>query len=148
MTAANRTMRNGLAARLDQLRALPIVRKFMAYFVVGGTCALIDIALFWAFWQITDLRYGAFAFSFVISTAINYYLSVRFVFVRVRRTREQAVVLVYIASAIAVAMNLSVFSALIEIFYVHPVIAKAAGIATGFGWNFASRYFWIFRHTP
>lgn len=139
-------MRSGFRARFEQLRAMPIVQKFVAYFVVGGVCALLDIALFWAVWQLTELPYGAFALSFIVSTALNYYLSVRFVFVRTRRSREQAVALVYVASAIAVAMNLAVFSGLMEIFGIHPVIAKIAGIGAGFGWNFGSRYFWIFRH--
>jgi putative flippase GtrA len=135
----------GLAARLSTLREQPIVQKFWRYFLAGGVCALIDIALFWAIWQATDLRYGAFAFAFIFSTGTNYYLSVRYVFVRAGRSREQAVFLVYLASAIGVAINLSVFSTLIELFGIHPVLAKVAGIGVGFGWNFASRYFWVFR---
>ena len=136
--------RGGLAARIEVLRAQPIVQSFMVYFLVGGACALIDIALFWPVWKLTGFLYGAFAFSFVCSTAANYYLSVRHVFVRTRRSREQAVLLVYIASAIAVAVNLAVFSGLVELLGIHPVLAKVASIGIGFGWNFGSRYFWIF----
>jgi putative flippase GtrA len=145
MMAATQGTSRGLAARLSALRERVIVQKFARYFLVGGTCALIDIALFWAFWQASGLRYGAFAFAFVFSTGANYYLSVRYVFVRAGRSREQAVFLVYFASAIGVAVNLAVFSALMELFGIHPVVAKIAGIGVGFGWNFASRYFWIFR---
>jgi hypothetical protein len=49
-------------------------------------------------------------------------------------TRETTIVLVYLASAIATA---------IEVFGVNPAIAKI--FDAGFGWNFISRYFWIFR---
>jgi putative flippase GtrA len=135
----------GLTARLSTLREQPIVQKFTRYFLVGGICALIDLALFWAFWQASGLRYGAFAFAFVFSTGTNYYLSVRYVFERAGRSREQAVFLVYVASAVGVAINLAVFSTLMELFGIHPVLAKVAGIGVGFGWNFASRYFWVFR---
>ena len=136
--------RGGLTARIETLRAQPIVQSFMVYFLVGGACALIDIALFWSVWKLTRFLYGAFAFSFVCSTAANYYLSVRYVFERTTRSREQAVLLVYVASAIAVAVNLALFSGLVELVGIHPVLAKVAGIGAGFGWNFASRYFWIF----
>ena len=148
MTAAAPETSRGLTARLSTLRAQPIVQKFWRYFLAGGACALIDIVLFWAVWEATGLRYGAFAIAFVFSTGTNYYLSVRYVFVRAGRSREQAVFLVYLASAIGVAINLAVFSATMELFGIHPVLAKVAGIGVGFGWNFASRYFWIFRPAP
>ena len=145
MTAVAPKTSPGLIARLNTLREQPIVQKFWRYFLAGGVCALIDIALFSAVYEATGWHYGAFAFAFVFSTGTNYYLSVRYVFERAGRSREQAVFLVYVASAIGVAINLSVFSTLIEVFGVHPILAKVAGIGVGFGWNFASRYFWVFR---
>jgi putative flippase GtrA len=125
--------------------AAPIVRKVIAYFKVGALCALLDVAVFWVLLQLTGLKYASFALSFFISTGLNYYLSVLFVFARAQRTRETAIAMVYVASAVAVSINLAAFSTAIELFAVPPVLAKIIGIGSGFAWNFGSRYFWIFR---
>ncbi len=127
--------------RLD----VDLVRKFTRYFVVGGTCALIDWSVFAAIFYGTELHYLiAGTLSFVVATGVNYFLSVQYVFERGKRSRRSAITLVYCASAIGIMVNLSVLGGLIELQDLHAMLAKLAGTCAAFGWNFGSRYYWIF----
>ncbi len=130
-----------MALRLDA----DLVRKFTRYFVVGGVCALIDWTVFAAILYGAEAHYlVAGTLSFVVATGINYFLSVRYVFERGKRSRRSAITLVYVASTIGIMVNLAVLGGLIEIFSLHAMLAKIAGTGVAFGWNFGSRYYWIF----
>ena len=134
---------NGLAIlfRLDA----DLIRKFARYFVVGGTCALIDWSVFAVIFYGFEVHYLiAGTISFVISTGLNYFLSVIYVFGSGKRSRRSTITLVYIASAIGIIINLPVLSGLIEFTGLHAMLAKIAGTGTTFGWNFCARYYWIF----
>ena len=134
-----------LDVTLKSLLETDFVRKFWLYFAVGGTCAAMDWALFALFLYGADLYYLLSAtISFVIATGVNYVLSVRYVFEIGRRSRRELIVLVYIASGVGILINLAVLSGLIEVVGLHPMLAKVVGTGSAFGWNFASRYFWIF----
>lgn len=135
----------GAAEALQLLGAHPLVRKFATYFVAGGACALLDIALFSAFLFLAELHYLiAATISFLFTTALNYVLSVRYVFGRGRRSRPQAVFLVYLVSLIGIALHLLTLTISVELLELHPLIGKIVGLAIGFVWNFLSRYFWVF----
>ena len=82
--------------------------------------------------------------SFVIATGVNYVLSVKYVFEMGRRSRGEQIALVYFASGVGILINLVVLGGLIEFVGLHPLVAKLVGTASAFGWNFTSRYFWIF----
>ena len=82
--------------------------------------------------------------SFVISTTINYFLSIAYVFEHCKRSRRAVITLVYFVSLIGILVNLSVLSGLIEFIGLHEMLAKIAGTGTTFGWNFCARYYWIF----
>ena len=134
---------NGSAMRI-RLNA-DLVRKFARYFIVGGICALTDWAVFAAIFYGTEVHYLiAGTISFVISTGVNYFLSVIYVFERGKRSRRSAITLVYIASGIGIIINLAVLGGLIEFMGLHAMLAKIAGTGATFGWNFCARYYWIF----
>ncbi len=133
------------AVTLLSLLEADFVRKFWLYFAVGGLCALLDWALFALFLYGVGLHYLiAATISFVIATGINYVLSVKYVFEMGRRSRSEQIVLVYFASGVGILINLVVLSGLIEFVELHPLVAKLVGTASAFGWNFTSRYYWIF----
>ena len=122
-----------------------LFRKFRLYFAVGGICALLDWALFALFLYGADLHYLISAtISFIIATGVNYILSVKYVFKTGRRSRGEQFVLIYFVSAVGILINLAVLSGLIEFVGLHPMVAKLAGTASTFGWNFGARYYWIF----
>lgn len=139
--------KTGATDRLAVLLRLDadLVHKFTRYFIVGGVCALFDMALFAAILYGAEVHYlVAGTLSFVIATGINYFLSVRYVFERGKRSRRSAITLVYFASMIGIMVNLAVLGGLIEFLGLHAMLAKIAGTGAAFGWNFGSRYFWIF----
>lgn len=120
--------------------------KFAGYFLVGGVSAIADFALFSLFLYGAQMHYlAAGTLSFILATALNYVLSVRYVFQSGGRPRHQEVLLVYLVSAVGIAINLGVLALAIEVMELHPLIGKVAGTGSAFGWNFSSRYFWIFR---
>ena len=122
--------------------------KFTGYFVVGGIATIADFGLFSLFYYGfgDELHYlVAATISFVLATGLNYVLSILFVFESGGRPRHHEVMMVYIASAVGIVINLCVIALAVEVFGLHPLIGKVAGTGTAFGWNFGSRYFWIFR---
>lgn len=119
--------------------------KFAKYFVVGGICALGNWIFFALLLYLAGFHYlVAAAISFVFVTALNYGLSIRFVFVAGRHGRGTEITLVVVASVIGALIDLAVLSGLIEYLSMHPMLAKAIGTASALGWNFGVRYLWIF----
>lgn len=134
-----------IAASVRSLNQTQFGRKFIRYFVVGGICAVTDWAVFPILLYWAELHYlVAGTISFVVSTGLNYVLSVRYVFEGGRHARHTEVLLVYGASTVGILFNLAVLGGLIEFLGVHPMIAKIAGTGSTFLWNFCARYFWIF----
>ncbi len=85
--------------------------------------------------------------SFILATAVNYILSLCFVFKSGRHVRQREIVLVYMVSIIGLFINLVVLSALVEWTNLYIFIAKIAATGVAFLWNFMSRYFWIFERS-
>ena len=133
----------------------PDIRGFLAsdlgragqkYLVVGGLSALADWALFALLLYGFELHYiVAATISFVIATALNYVMSVRFVFGASRRGARNAMMLVYAVSAVGIVINLAVLSAGVDVFGLHPLVAKVIASSMAVFWNFLARYFYIFR---
>ena len=124
--------------------------KIARYFVVGGTSAAIDFALF----GILVLALGkanwfaAAAASFVVATAFNYMLSIRMVFpAGVRFARAHEVMLVFLVSAVGLAFNQSAIWLFYQIAGWNIWIAKCIATGTAFLWNFTTRNSFIFRES-
>ena len=132
-------------ATMKSMIGTELVRKAGRYFVVGGISALIDWSFFALFLYAADAHYlVAGTISFVFATAVNYVLSVRYVFNAGRRARHAEIALVYLASVVGILINLAVLGGLIEFLAIHPMLSKVISTVSAFGWNFYARYFWIF----
>ena len=106
---------------------------------------MTDWAFFAYFLYAVETHYlVAGTLSFFFATAVNYVLSVRYVFNTGRRSRRAEIALVYLASAVSILINLSVLGGLIEYLEIHPMLSKVFSTVSAFGWNFSVRYFWIF----
>ena len=116
------------------------------YFLVGGVSAIIEWTFFAIFLYWLDQHYlVSGTFSFLIATAANYFLSVRFVFGTGRRSRNQRIFLLYLVSAIGIVLNLGVLAVGIDLLGMHEMAAKIVATGAVFGWNFAARYFFVFQ---
>ncbi len=121
--------------------------KVIRYAVVGGTAAIIDFlifAIFAKFWGYNYLLVGAIGF--VIATAVNYFLSIRFVFQSGVRFRfRQEISLVFLISFIALGINQLVLYVGIGILGWEMLFTKLCATASTFLWNFGLRSRFVFK---
>lgn len=122
------------------------LRGLTRYFFVGGAAACVDIGLFAVFAKFLGLPYLRVATaSFVLATLVNYWLSVRFVFVsgqRFRRRWEMA--MVFAVSAAGLALNGLVLWLAVEYLRFELMAAKLAATGVVFFWNYFARRVLIF----
>jgi putative flippase GtrA len=130
-----------LARPLSELTGL---QRFVRYFVVGGVATVVDYGLFASLFYLGIHYIVAATISFVFAVAVNYVLSIRFVFESDGTARHREIVLIYLVSGIGIAINLAILAVLVEWAQFHPLIGKLVGTALVLGWNFSARHFWIF----
>lgn len=122
--------------------------KLARYFFAGGAAAAVDFAIF--FTAVKGLGYpwfGAAIFSFVVATAANYLLSIRFVFEsRVRFRRREEVALVFMVSAVAMVLNQAILWLAIDLLALNLLLSKITATGAVFLFNFGCRHYFIFSH--
>ena len=121
--------------------------KIVRYFLVGGVAAAVDIGVFGILTKGFGLPWFPVAFSsFTLATAINYWLSIRHVFisgVRFRRRREMT--LVFFVSGIGLVLNQGILWLLIDRWSWDVIVAKIVATGCVFFWNYGARIRFIFR---
>jgi putative flippase GtrA len=127
-------------------RARALVRGLGRYFVVGGVAAGVDIGLFVVFAKYLGMPYlRVAAASFVLATLINYFLSVRFVFVSGQRFRRRwELAMVFAVSGVGLALNAAILWACVELGRVDLLLAKIAATGVVFFWNYFARRLFVF----
>lgn len=119
--------------------------KLLRYAAVGAIAALVEWATFAVLHIALGAHYlGAALVGFALATLVNYVISIRFVFVAGTFARPAELSLVYAVSATALALNLGVTAALVELAGVLPLTAKIAGTGAAFAVNFGLRHRVIF----
>lgn len=120
--------------------------KLVRYFIAGSAATAIDFAIF--FIAVKGLGYpwfGAAIFSFVVATAANYLLSICFVFEsRVRFRRLEEVILVFVVSAVAMALNQTILWLAIDALALNLLFSKVMATGAVFLFNFSCRHYFIF----
>lgn len=119
-------------------------RAFFLYLLAGGFCALIDWSGFYLLYT-SGLSYTAAALlAFVAATFVNYLLSRQVFKARRKKTAREAAG-VYLASLAALAVDISVMTALINALSAPPLLAKITGTGVAFFINYGARQFYIFK---
>lgn len=120
--------------------------RLVQYFFVGGCAALVDLAIFAIFTLWLGYNYLVVAgVGFILATAVNYWLSITFVFNSgVRFDRHAEITSVFMVSAVGLLLHELILFSLVENLAIHLLIAKVAAIGVVFFWNFALRNFFIF----
>ncbi|WP_295384887.1 GtrA family protein [uncultured Thiodictyon sp.] len=121
--------------------------RVFRYFFVGGAAAAVDIGLFGLLVKGVGLPWFPVAVvSFGLATAVNYFLSIRYVFDSgVRFASHHEVLLVFVVSAVGLAINQAVLWVLIQYTPVDVLLAKMAATGGVFFWNYGARSRFIFR---
>ncbi len=122
------------------------LKRIARYFAVGGAAACVDIGLFMLFAQGLGLAYlRVAAGSFIVATLVNFFLRVRFVFVSGARFRRRwEVVLVFVVSAIGLALTQLILAACVELAHFGLLPAKLFATGVVFFWNYAARRVFVF----
>jgi len=122
------------------------LKRVARYFFVGGVAACVDIGLFMLGAQVMGLPYlRVGAVSFILATLVNYFLSIRLVFVSgARFAKRWEIVLVFVVSAVGLALNQAILAAAVERAGTSLIFGKLAATATVFFWNYFARRLLVF----
>lgn len=122
------------------------MNRAVKYVLTGGIAAAIDFAIFaaltrWAGWW----WFEAGCVSFVVATIVNYIISIRHVFESgVRFRKEQEIALVFLISAVGLALNQTVLFFLIR-GGIAILLAKLGATGAALFWNYAARRGFVFK---
>ena len=121
-------------------------RRLARYFAVGGAAAAVDISLFMVFAGWMGLPYlRVTVCTFIVATLVNYVLSVRFVFVSGQRfTPRRELALVYLVSALGLALHAALLWLAFERLGFPLLLAKLGATGAVFFWNYAARRLFVF----
>ena len=131
---------------LSQPEVQPAAVKIVRYFFVGGTAATVDLVLFGLLTLVFGVHwFYAAAISFVPATAVNYLLSIRFVFgSQVRFARQSEITLVFVVSAVGLALNELLLWIAIDGLGIPLLVSKVLASGGVFFWNYGLRAYYIF----
>lgn len=121
--------------------------KVVRYFFVGGAAAVVDVSLFYIFARILGYHYllvGAGAFT--VAALVNYFLSIRYVFVsgaRFHGNKEFA--WVYVISTMGLLLNQIILYIGVDALQQDMMLSKFAAIGLVFGWNYLTRKHFVFK---
>ena len=121
-------------------------RRIARYLVVGGVAAIVDISLFMLFAKGLGLPYlRVSAATFVLATIVNYWLSIRLVFVSGARFRRRwEVALVFAVSTIGLVLNQLILALSVERLGTGLFAAKILATGCVFFWNYFARRVFVF----
>lgn len=113
---------------------------------MGGTAAGVDVGLFTLFARELGLAYQPVAAAtFLLATFVNYVLSIRFVFHSgSRHGRRREIAMVYLVSAVGLAINAAILWVAIELARLDLLAAKLFATGTVFFWNYLARRLLVF----
>lgn len=142
-------MDSGRSTASSSTTSFADLKSVARYFVVGGIATVVDVGLFMLFAQQMGLPYlRVAAGTFVLATLVNYFLSVRFVFVSgLRFRRRHEIALVFLVSGIGLALNQAILWACVELAGLALLFSKLAATAAVFSWNYLSRRHFVFGAT-
>jgi putative flippase GtrA len=140
------TASSSTTSSVERRRGAHALRGLGRYFLVGGAAACVDIGLFAVFAKWLGMPYLRVATaSFVLATLVNYWLSIRYVFVsgqRFRRRWEMA--MVFAVSTAGLAFNAAMLWLCVEHGHFELMTAKITATGAVFFWNYFARRVLIF----
>jgi putative flippase GtrA len=125
---------------------LPLVVQFVRYLIVGTVAFVADFGVLLVLTESCHLHYQrSAAFAFLIGMAVNYALSVTWVFkVRVVKGRHVEFLLFALIGLVGLGINQLLLWTLtdgLDLFYLHAKLITTGAVL---GWNFAARKLLLF----
>lgn len=126
------------------LPQVPIPIQFLFYTVIGGVCAVVNLALFLMMHRSgVDLSQAAIT-AFFAAAALNYYLSIKLIFRHKARWKTGSELLVFLAVVVGVGLFDMYLTRWLVSAGTEPWLAKLTATAFGLILNFAGRRFIVF----
>ncbi len=122
------------------------LHRMIRYCFAGGLAAIVDLSIFAIFSLWMGYNYLVVAGAgFVVATAVNYWLCIRYIFESgARFGRHAEITGIFMVSGVGLFMHEIFLFILHENFGIHQFIAKVAAIGMVFFWNFSARNFYVF----
>lgn len=120
--------------------------KFIKYFFVGGSAALINWAVFFTLHKVLLWQYLlAGILAFLVATLWNFILAKKFIFkgFKYRILKESA--LIYLASFAGLLFDLAILFVCVSFLKIDEMLSKIIASALAFIFNFSIRNFVIYK---
>ncbi len=123
-----------------------IAHQYIRYTLVGGSAFVIDFGLLYLLVEFFGIQYLlAATVSFLVGSAYNYALSVRFIFpTRVFENRQLEFVIFVGIGVSGLVLNAGVIYVCTAFAGLHYLLSKAIAGVGVFSWNFIARRFMLF----
>jgi putative flippase GtrA len=119
--------------------------EILRYFFVGAASACLDILIFVSFIYLLDfIWYFAALISFIFSTALNFYLSKKYVFLNSSSKLRLQFFLICIVSIIALTLNYLILYLTIDLMKFTIIYSKFLAIIGCFFFNYLLRKYFVF----
>jgi len=121
--------------------------KIVRYFGIGAVAAFVNIGIFFIFAKLLGLHYVPVGiFAFVVATLVNYFLSIKHVFVSGSRFgKNKELLVVYAVSLVGLFIDLSTLYLCIDFFSLEIMLSKIIATGATFFWNYFIRKYYVFR---
>ncbi len=126
------------------LNKVPWPVQFAFYVIIGGFCALINLALFLALLRLGMDINLSISVSYIVAAVINYLLSIALLFRHRARWNSVVEIVMFVLVVGAVGILDLVTTRLLVLSGVTAGLAKAASSLLGLAWNYAGRRWVVF----
>jgi putative flippase GtrA len=123
-----------------------VARQYAVFFIIGIISFFFSIIFLWLFYKKLELNLViANSLSFILVSAINYLLSIRFVFLRGRFTLLKEVFLFYVIAILSLVMDSLFLLYLVEKVEMWYILAKFITVFTVSFVTFGLKKFMVFK---
>lgn len=137
---------NAILNRLLKQPTNDVRIQLFRYFFVGGLAFAVDFALLWALTEFAGMHYTlSAAISFTAGLAVNYLISIRWVFrERTLQSRAAEFTVFAVIGVVGIGLNVSIIWTATEWLSIHYLVSKIVATAIVFLWNFFARKYILF----
>jgi len=120
------------------------VKQLIRYAGAGGLAALVEWGTFNCLLKFNLHYLMAVILAFILATGVNYRLCRWFVFFSGPHQLYMEAALLYLVSAVGLAMNILLMWLMVGLMALPPFTSKVLATGMVFIWNFTSRRIWVF----
>ena len=123
--------------RLEHVLRGRISKNFIYYFLIAGSCRLIDLGILYALTEWAGLYYLLSAtLSFILSQSLNYYLNKTLNFGDKSRQVAKQLTFFMAVNAVGLGVSLGIMALFVEVFGWWYILARIVGMVIAIGFNY------------